>query len=82
MQRSRVTGYWARDAASPTRGDAPPQQRQRDISARLSGAVRACREAEGESGAGGRMGKLMYDPRWLSVFEAWSCAGDSEAPAL
>jgi hypothetical protein len=30
----------------------------------------------------GLMEKLMYDPWWLGLFEAWSWAGDSEALAL
>lgn len=42
-----------------------------------------CREASGEEvKPRGLMEKLMYDPWWLSLFEAWSRAGDSEAPAL
>lgn len=34
------------------------------------------------AGGGALMEELMYDPLWLSVFEAWSGAGDSVAPAL
>lgn len=42
-----------------------------------------CREADGEEVKPvGPMEEVMYDPRWLRLFEARSRAGDPEAPAL